>query len=259
LQLLGFDFVQVGPIVDRMEDINSQTTQQNTKDILYNNTENSIYIFNPRETHSLEYSLVKFQQKFINKNITTSLCYDLKLSQHSANNVPYMADNIFIGMVNTGMLVADFLTIDLSSYRSKVMVQYKNRQKFEGFLNKIKAEIYKEIGIKAAVQYELIEKPVNGIKVSSYYNIPSAVLNKKRTKLLFRLDPDLSDEDMKMQIDAIIKSEIVDGIIVGGLKVYEYVNIRKWGDILLQVRRLRISLWNCLRRLLHIRVGEFLL
>jgi hypothetical protein len=187
------------------------------KAMTYNKEENSVYIYNQRDINSLDYSLAKTQDRLLTFKVP--ICYDLKLSFDSSINIPYMADNLFLNMINTGMLMGDFLTIDLSSYRNKIMVQYSNKDKFEGFINKIKSEVYKDIGIKAAVEYESYNKEMD-VKVSNYYNIPTKLINKRRMKLLVRLDPYLTDDQLKNQIESIINSKIVDGIIVGGWTVY---------------------------------------
>jgi dihydroorotate dehydrogenase len=185
-----------------------------TKDMTYNENENSIYIYNNREVNSLEYSLSMMQEYL--RTSSHLICYDLKLSHDSSSNIPYMADNLFINMIGTSTLVCDFITIDMSSYRSKVMLQYRSKNKFEGLLNKVKAEMYRDIGIKAAVEHEFKEQKVSEVKVSSYYNVSTNLLNKTRTKLLIHLDPYVSDDQLSSQIETIIGSNIIDGIIVGG-------------------------------------------
>ena len=141
-------------------------------------------------------------QRLLNKN-NFEIGIDLKISNHSSSMAPYLADSLFITMLNSGLNFADHITFNLSSYANKLSNQYKNKKKFEIFLNKIKTNIYKEVGLKAALEFENVTNPDSTYLLSKYYNFPANIIYRSRSKIFIRLDTILSEEEIKMQIEKI--------------------------------------------------------
>lgn len=138
----------------------------------------------------------------------------------AASTSPYLTDNLFLSMIDSALNISDVITVNLSSYQIKTMLQYKNKQKFEQFLSKIKKTIIREFGVKAALEYELTNIPKEKqFSVSNFINIPSQILSKTRAKILIRLDTELTEDEIKNYIESIKGSGIVDGIVIGGMKV----------------------------------------
>jgi dihydroorotate dehydrogenase len=145
---------------------------------------------------------------------------NVKLSENSIRTVPYMSDSYFIRMVRTSLLLSDFTTINLSSYTSKAIFQYKNTQKFEDFLKKLKDEVLFDEGIRAVIEYEYINKPKEvGQNITSNLCIdyPLLIFKKTRSKILLRLDSNLNDQELFNFVNAAKNSGIIDGLVLGGM------------------------------------------
>jgi len=116
--------------------------------------------------------------------------------------------------------MTDFITINLANYNIKSISQYKNPQKFENLLNKIKKELFFELGLNSALQFENLNKDkITSIRISDFYNFRSNILKKSRPKIFLKLDSNLTDDELKSFIEVSVSSKIIDGIIVGGMIV----------------------------------------
>jgi len=123
-------------------------------------------------------------------------------------------------MIKDSINMTDFITINLANYNIKSISQYKNPQKFENLLNKIKKELFFELGLNSALQFENLNKDkITSIRISDFYNFRSNILKKSRPKIFLKLDSNLTDDELKSFIEVSVSSKIIDGIIVGGMIV----------------------------------------
>jgi len=218
LNNLGFEFIEVGPLLDQSENENKTniylSKDTKGKNIVHENQENyfSVYFSLPH----LQGALLDLHRE--NKNLILST--NLKISNKSLNTAPYMSDLLFIKSLQSIFHISDVITINLSSYKSKAILQYKNMNKFEKFMEKIKETVYYEMGVKAILNYETLVPPKEGeTKIFDLLNLQfqNTLIKYTRPKILLRLDTKLTNEDIKNYVELSKKSGIIDGIVVGGM------------------------------------------
>jgi dihydroorotate dehydrogenase len=213
LSNLGFELIQIGPLSNQTDKINNYPEMNYRK--------KSLFIKNMEPTSNIEVSLSHIQNtiekniKYKNKNIIFSS--DLKISSDSLKTVPYMSDTYFLNIIKTSIYLSDFTTINLSSYENKSILQYRNLAKFKDLLSKVKSEIYYETAYKSILDYEKSNKLENNVTETIGLNYPIKFFKKSRTKILIKLDTDLNKDELRNFYHIIKESNIIDGIIVGGL------------------------------------------
>ena len=145
---------------------------------------------------------------------------NIKLSEKLLSSVPYLSDKIIIKMLKDSINMTDYITLNLANYNIKSINQYKNPEKFESLLTKIRKELMFELGINSALQYESCYKgKVESVRISDFHQFRSNILKNSRPKIFLKLDTTLSDDELKSFIELSIKSKIIDAIIVGGMNV----------------------------------------
>lgn len=234
LNRLGFEFIEVGPVADESE-VTIENTKSTTEFIAESNPpQKSILIKNNEYLYSYSQSLSSIQSEIYkilsNKNnpnhpqTNLSVSTNIKLSNKSSRSAPYMADTLFVNMIKSSLLLSDFVTINLSSYTNKTILQYRNLNKLEILLNKIKEEVYYDMGVKSVIDHEhAMTDTYDQIKISDYMSYPVHLLKKNRVRLLLRLDTELGNKEiihenyLKNLIDLIKKNGIIDGFVVGGM------------------------------------------
>ena len=218
LNKLGFEYIEVGPLLDYSENENKAniylSKDTKGKNIVHENQENhfSVYFSLPH----LQGALLDLDRE--SKNVILST--NLKISNKSLNTVPYMSDTLFTKSLQSIFHISDVITINMSSYKSKAILQYKNMNKLEKFMDKLKETIYYEMGVKAILNYETLVPPKEGEnKIFDLLNLQfqNTLLKYSRPKILLRLDTKLTNEDIKNYVELSKKSGIIDGFVVGGM------------------------------------------
>jgi hypothetical protein len=223
LNNLGFEFIEIGPLIDQFEDETIISPKQKKAKILFNDVNTSFYFIQHNPFVTIDYAMVYLQSLSFKKsnneliNHRSLINTNLQLSTSSAKTVPYMADSIFIKMINTSLFISDFTTINLT--HNLACSQYKNKEKFDIFLNKIKDSILYDIGIREIINYEENKISTNEHEfhlLKHMFNAPIKIIRKDRSRILLRLDPGLKENEIKSFIESSINSGVVDGIIIGG-------------------------------------------
>jgi dihydroorotate dehydrogenase len=121
-------------------------------------------------------------------------------------------------MIKNAVLLSDFAVINLSSYNSSSIYQYKDMNKLQSLIDKIKEEVYYNIGLKSAIQHELLFKPKeDDLSVTKNFRYSIALIMKGRTRIFLRLDTNISDEELKNIINLTKNNKIIDGLVIGGM------------------------------------------
>jgi dihydroorotate dehydrogenase len=214
---LGFEYIEVGPFVDQSE-------EDNSPDITISDTDKSVYFKKQENLYSYIFSLSILQnsirERLLQNKHSLVTSANLKISNKSGNSIPYMCDSMFKNMVKSAFHVSDFITLNFSAYDTKAILQYKNLSKFESLLAKIKNEIYYEMGIKASMNYELtnpVKEGEMGLFDMLKIQFPYSFVKLSRPKLMIRFDTKITNEEIKNYVEICRKSEIVDGIVIGGM------------------------------------------
>ena len=218
LNKLGFEFIEIGPLTDAME--NPQKAKIN---YIKDKRGRNILIESEENPYSVNFSLPHIQAALFNLNNQSCnliLSTNLKLSNKSLNSVPYLSDTLILKSFQSVFHLSDIITLNLSSYKSKAILQYKNIKKFETLMNKLKETIHYEMGIKAIVNYESIIPPKEGetsIFELLQIQFPNTMIKFTRPKVLLRLDNKLTTQEIKNYVDCCKNTGIIEGFVVGGL------------------------------------------
>ena len=151
------------------------------------------------------------------KPISSYLGANVKLSETLLSSVPYLCDTKLSKLVGEIYPIVDFLTLNLSVFRSVGQEQYQNVEKFQVLLNKLKKEIYREIGIKEAIKYEKSErfKKSKDISFINCFNFKNVVIKDSYPLIFLKLDPS-NEKNLKRIIDLSIDSGIIDALLIDG-------------------------------------------
>lgn len=213
---LGFEYVEIGPLSDEIENstVKPEFIQEGNGIVIKTNENMTSVLQSFGYVQSEILKFIKF-----NKHRNLSLATNIKISNKSASSVPYLADSIFCEMVKMSSPLSDFITINLSSYRIKSLSQYKNITKLEQLMVRLKKEYEYEIGLKSVFEHEKLLNKINGKKekVIDKFSYPVHLFKKGRSRIMLRLDPNLSEDEIKGVIEISKKVGIVDGLVIGGM------------------------------------------
>ncbi len=156
----------------------------------------------------------------INKKEVISSVFgvNVKLSETSLSSVPYLSDNKLSKMIGEIYSITNFITINLSTFRSMGLLQYHYPEKFKILLDKLRKEIYKEIAISEAINYEKSAnyKSFKPLQMRSVYNVQNSISKRSFPLLFLKLDPSMSDQNLQKIINIAIESNLIDGLVVDG-------------------------------------------
>jgi len=143
------------------------------------------------------------------KKDTFKIWYEDKINFH---------DNKLSKMIGEIYSITNFITINLSTFRSMGLLQYHYPEKFKILLDKLRKEIYKEIAISEAINYEKSAnyKSFKPLQMRSVYNVQNSISKRSFPLLFLKLDPSMSDQNLQKIINIAIESNLIDGLVVDG-------------------------------------------
>jgi len=144
-----------------------------------------------------------------------NLGVEIFVSNKSHSIAPYLTEKKLIHMLDSAFCFADSVNIDLSRLNSILAFKYNTPEKLETFLQKIKSTSFRSLGLKATYEYEYFNCLNNSNKsVTKNIQPITKILQKQKTNVFLRLDENSPQEYLEMALSLIVKSGIVDALII---------------------------------------------